>query len=159
MNLTEYKSRSAVRRFILKHNLLSYICAVCGQEPFWNGRPLSLILDHINGVNNDHRLENLRFVCPNCNIQLPTYGSKNHNKRQQKKQKVLYLCEVCNKHVKVSKKARSCRGCMLYQKYATIWPACSELKNLVLQHGYLGVGRLIGVSDGAVRKRVKKCAK
>ena len=43
-------------------------------KPIWQGKPLTLILDHINGKNNDDRLENLRWVCPNCNRQLPTTG-------------------------------------------------------------------------------------
>ena len=37
---------------------------------------MSLIIDHINGINNDNRLTNLRWVCPNCNIQLPTSNRK-----------------------------------------------------------------------------------
>ena len=41
---------------------------------------MTLILDHINGINNDHRLENLRFVCPNCNIQLDTNCGKKNKK-------------------------------------------------------------------------------
>lgn len=40
------------------------------------GKPLVLILDHKNGVNNDNRLENLRFVCSNCDSQLETYKNR-----------------------------------------------------------------------------------
>lgn len=39
--------------------------------------PLTLQLDHINRVNNDHRLTNLRFLCPNCHSQTDTYAGKN----------------------------------------------------------------------------------
>lgn len=52
-------------------------CEKCGQGEMWNGEHMSLILDHINGVNNDNRLENLRILCPNCNATLPTHGGKN----------------------------------------------------------------------------------
>ena len=38
-----------------------------------------MILDHINGYNHDNRLENLRWVCPNCNYQLDTTNGKNVN--------------------------------------------------------------------------------
>jgi 5-methylcytosine-specific restriction endonuclease McrA len=55
-------------------NYSEYVCSICGMPPIWNGKELTLILDHINGVNNDDRLENLRWVCPNCNQQLPTTG-------------------------------------------------------------------------------------
>ena len=44
-------------------------CSICGQQPKWNGKPLIMILDHINGNHRDDRLENLRWVCPNCNYQ------------------------------------------------------------------------------------------
>lgn len=58
-------------------------CQVCGVSNKWNGKPLILVLDHINGVNNDNRLENLRLVCPNCNSQLDTFCSKNITHKQQ----------------------------------------------------------------------------
>lgn len=70
-------SRTCLRRRILEHGMLSYTCTICGLPPIWLNKPMPLILDHINGINNDHRLENLRFVCSNCDTQLPTYKSKN----------------------------------------------------------------------------------
>lgn len=69
-------NRSVLRRFIIKNKLLPYKCNVCGVTE-WNGRTLSLELDHINGINNDNRIENLRFLCPNCHSQTTTYGSRN----------------------------------------------------------------------------------
>lgn len=69
-------SRTVLRRCILKYKLLPYKCDICGTIE-WNNKTLSLELDHINGKNNDNRLENLRFLCPNCHSQTSTYGSKN----------------------------------------------------------------------------------
>lgn len=60
-------SQATLRRWYVKGNYTPYICSICGQEPIWQGKELTLILDHINGTNNDDRLENLRWVCPNCN--------------------------------------------------------------------------------------------
>ena len=68
--------RTVLRRYIIKNNLIPYKCAICGCIE-WQGKTLSLELDHINGVNNDNRLENLRFLCPNCHSQTSTYGSRN----------------------------------------------------------------------------------
>ena len=68
--------RTVLRRYIIKNNLIPYKCAICGCTE-WQGKTLSLELDHINGVNNDNRLENLRFLCPNCHSQTLTYGSRN----------------------------------------------------------------------------------
>lgn len=58
-------------------------CASCGQGPEWNGKPLTLQLDHINGVHNDNRIENLAIVCPNCHSQTDTFAGKNF--RNQKR--------------------------------------------------------------------------
>ena len=66
-----------LRRHFLQGEYTLYQCAICGQLPIWQGKELTLILDHINGRNHDNRLDNLRWVCPNCNQQLDTTGSKN----------------------------------------------------------------------------------
>lgn len=70
-------SQKVLRNHYKKGEYTPYVCAICGQEPFWNGKPMILILDHINGKNHDDRLENLRWVCPNCNYQLDTSNAKN----------------------------------------------------------------------------------
>ena len=74
--LEDYATRRSVRIVIIKNKLLELKCEVCGVKE-WNGKKLSLHLDHINGENGDHRLENLRFLCPNCHSQTDTYAGKN----------------------------------------------------------------------------------
>ncbi len=66
-------SEGLVRR--LRARGWTYACRECGITT-WQGAPLSLHLDHINGVHNDHRLSNLRFLCPNCHSQTRTYCRK-----------------------------------------------------------------------------------
>lgn len=46
-------------------------------EPEWAGKPIKLHLDHVNGIRNDHRLPNLRWLCPNCHSQTVTYCGRN----------------------------------------------------------------------------------
>lgn len=70
--------RREARRYILKFDLIPYQCAWCGNKGEWRGQPMALELDHINGINNDHRLNNLRFLCPNCHAITPTYAGKNN---------------------------------------------------------------------------------
>ena len=50
-------NQSTLRRWFIKGQYVDYKCSICGMEPIWNNKPLTLILDHINGVNNDDRLE------------------------------------------------------------------------------------------------------
>ena len=69
--------QKTLRRWYKKGNYTEYKCSICGLLPIWQNKELTLILDHINGLNNDDRLENLRWVCPNCNMQLPTTNGKN----------------------------------------------------------------------------------
>lgn len=76
-------SRHVLRGHIIRNKLLPYKCAICGTVE-WQGKTLSLELDHINGVNNDNRLENLRFLCPNCHSQTVTYGAKNKQQVESK---------------------------------------------------------------------------
>jgi len=57
-----------------------YICAICGLPGIWQGTPLVLQMDHINGKPWDNDLSNLRLVFPNCHTQTLNYGSKNIDK-------------------------------------------------------------------------------
>lgn len=65
----------SVRRRILQEKLLEEQCAACHIGPEWQGKRLTLHLDHINGNSSDNRLENLRFLCPNCHQQTKTWGN------------------------------------------------------------------------------------
>lgn len=73
-------SRNSLKLRLVKDKLLEYKCVTCGNDGMWRGQPLGLQLDHINGISNDHRLVNLRFLCPSCHSQTETYGGKNHRK-------------------------------------------------------------------------------
>ncbi len=77
---------STYPRGLVKYRLLALgiklpLCELCGQGEEWNGRRMSLVLDHVNGVANDHRLENLRMVCPNCAATFDTHCGRNLPRR------------------------------------------------------------------------------
>lgn len=59
-------------------------CRLCGQLPEWNGKPLTLQLDHKDGDSDNNHWKNMRLLCPNCHTQTPTYGSKGLGNRYKK---------------------------------------------------------------------------
>lgn len=71
-----YTNNGALKEKLYAEGLKTRFCEKCGQDEWWHGEKMSLILDHINGDNTDHRIENLRIVCPNCNATLPTHCRK-----------------------------------------------------------------------------------
>jgi predicted RNA-binding Zn-ribbon protein involved in translation (DUF1610 family) len=137
--------RCTAKRRIISENLIEYKCIFCGNEGEWMGKKMSLILDHKNGINNDHRLENLRFVCPNCNSTLETHctGSKGYTKEERKKEK------------------KEKRALKLHQprmeKRKVVRPDIDVVIKQVNELGFVKTGKIYGVSDNAIRKWLKNC--
>ena len=77
-------STSLLKKRILSSKLLAEKCAICGISE-WLGIALVLHIDHLNGINNDHRLENLRLLCPNCHSQTLTYCGRNRRRQGSKR--------------------------------------------------------------------------
>jgi len=61
---------------LIEAGLKTNACEECGVFE-WNDKPLMCELDHINGDSKDHRLENLKMLCPNCHSQTSTFRAKN----------------------------------------------------------------------------------
>lgn len=156
-------SRSSLKRRLFETGLKDRICELCGQGELWRGKRMGLILDHVNGVRDDHRLQNLRIVCPNCAATLDTHcGRKNRALPPEPRD-----CLRCGTTFFPRDKRQ--RYCSRY--CGTRWdrtgvkrpgarkverPPYRQLLREVEEHGYLGVGRRYGVSDNAVRKWLRE---
>lgn len=81
--------RGHLKNRIIKDNLIPYKCQKCSNSGLWEGETLVLQLEHINGVPNDNRLENLCFLCPNCHSQTHTYTGRKLRKKLNKEEKII----------------------------------------------------------------------
>ena len=70
------RNRSHIKSRLIAAGLLENRCKVC-QLTSWRGEALNMHLDHINGIKNDNRLDNLRMLCPNCHSRTLTYSGRN----------------------------------------------------------------------------------
>ena len=71
-----YQNMGSLKRRLINEKKLDYVCALCGNTGEWNCKELVLQLDHINGDHKDNRIENLRFLCPNCHSQTETFCTR-----------------------------------------------------------------------------------
>lgn len=152
--------RAALKRRLYEAGLKDRRCELCGQGEKWRGMLMSLILDHINGIPDDNRLENLRIVCPNCAATLETHcGRKN---------KLAELaCALCGDvFVPRTRKQRYCsQACGMRhdngrrapkpKNRKVERPSYEELMADVASMSFVAIGRKYGVSDNAVRKWIR----
>lgn len=68
-------NRTKLKERLIKEGLKENKCECCGLTE-WNGKPISIQLHHLNGINNDNRLCNLQLLCPNCHSQTDNFGIK-----------------------------------------------------------------------------------
>ena len=142
-------SRRMLKKRLIKSGALVEKCSICPVTDTWNGKKLVLILDHVNGIPNDNRLENLRLVCPNCNSQLDTFCGGHRNKATHTEK-----CKMCGKESlgKALFCSPECKKQWYIGKRKAERPDINELLKEVNDYGYRATARKYHVSDNAVKK-------
>ena len=165
-------SQNKLRKTFKEKEFVPYKCSICGQEPFWNGKPLVLTLDHKNGKNKDNRIKNLRWVCPNCDRQLDTYGAKNQKKLQKeiilhpgnynhnlikntKKEAQKGYCINCGR--KITQQAERCVECSILARRKTKRPSKEKIEEQLKNNSgnFSKIASFYNVTDNTVRKWCK----
>lgn len=140
-----------LRERLIREGLLKQECAKCGLGDTWNGKPLTLQLDHINGDSRDNRLMNLRLLCPNCHTQTPTFSGRNRKKERPQ-------CLDCSKEV--WGRSLRCVDCenarRVGHKTKIEWPPLKELERALASSSFEDVARNLKVSSNAIRKHIRK---
>ena len=157
-------SRNHLKNRLYREGLKARRCEVCGQGELWRGRPMGLVLDHINGVRDDHRLENLRILCPNCAATLDTHcGRKNRLEVADREclrcggrftpsyARQRYCSRECGRRA-----PRPGRGVPNPDLRRAERPPHDQLLREIAETSYSAVGRRYGVSDNAIRKWVRQ---
>lgn len=125
-------------------------CA-CGLGPEWNGSPLTLQIDHIDGNKFNNLLTNLRIICPNCHTQTATYANNNGSGTAQ-----YNYCE-CGKQI--NKTSARCNKCDAENRRGIgiiDYPPIDEILKIVQETNWLQAGKRIGCSDTGLRKYLRR---
>lgn len=138
-------STSNLRIRLIKEGIKEEKCEICKLTE-WLGEKLSFELDHINGDRYDHRLENLRILCPNCHSQTETWRGRNKK-------------SFCECGTQKNKDSQSCLPCFNNQDRISkrrFEISKEELERLVWEKPTTEIAKEFGVSDSAISKRCKK---
>lgn len=168
-------SRGHLKQRLYDADLKAPVCEACGQDETWRDRRMSMILDHINGVHDDNRLENLRILCPNCAATLDTHCGRKNGSRRRPRRLAGHLreCAICRERfTAISRNQRYCsRTCWFEEQRRRGMellgrpqphlrkaerPPHRQLVAEIDRDGYLATARKYGVSDTAIRKWVRQ---
>lgn len=165
-DLESLKTKDSIRKNLLRDR--GHRCELCLIDS-WQGIPLTFEMDHIDGNRFNHSIENLRILCPNCHSQTDTYRNKKRINSVEPLNsyniKELFAVEVrvlqqklcpqegCEKLITL--RSVNCKKHAVKPTKIN-WPSNTELETMLEVSNYSRLAKILGVSDNAIRKRLKK---
>ena len=148
-----YSSTSDLRKRLIKEGVLKAECSAphcltkVSVDP-WSGESVeqNLTLDHINGINSDNRLENLRILCQYCHSYTKTFCGKKNSKTGS---------PICSCGRAMAYGATQCKKCQI-EKTGLPEYSTEELIFLVEKHGYSRASSLLGYTDNGLRSILRR---
>lgn len=170
---------SNLRVRLLREGLFEHKCYNCHNTE-WMNNPIPLELEHIDGDHANNNLSNLTMLCPNCHSLTDTYRGRKLKKERPPcpeckgtKTPEASMCYLCTKKM-TYREPKTCCDCSKPISYGCLrckqceakdrlnktptkidWPPTSELIEMLERSNYTAIGRVLGVSDNAIRKRIK----
>lgn len=95
-----YRRNSASKQILIEK--FGYKCSSCGMSEY-NGKELTLQVDHIDGNNTNDDMSNIRLLCPNCHYETETYTGR---KREGESRKT--TCDCGNTKTSAAKRCAEC---------------------------------------------------
>lgn len=169
-------SRQTLKVRLIKEGILEEKCSECKQGNEWQHKKLVLVLDHINGVPNDNRLENLRLLCPNCNSQTDTFTGRNRKTQEvhiigtmsnmpdapivndlNPSQPLLsyvkvFHCLECNAVIDRQTKSGLCSPCAMKKLRKAVRPSQEEMNEMLLTLSMNQIGKKYGVAAATIKE-------
>jgi len=115
---SQYTSMKCIKHKLITHYNWEYKCSSCKLSE-WMTKKIPIEIDHINGNHTDNRIENLRFLCPNCHALTDTYKGKNIKNKEHSKDKynIIKIKKTCKECGNIKyKNSEFCLSCHLKLK-------------------------------------------
>ena len=123
-------------------------CESCLNE-YWLNIPICLEVHHVDGDPSNNQIENLQLLCPNCHSQTPNWRGRNNKTITPK---------YCSCGLEIGQKSIQCRSCSMAHRdpKRKFEISKEDLEKLIQEMPMTKIGKLLGVSDNAVKRRAEK---